>query len=679
MRILMLAGLAVSMSAIQVSAQTPPPVPSAFQDLYTQLSGHIGTFNTTISAGWNGSKYPVLNSAQLRSAASAAGPALLGSQYYTGVLNELQSLQALGVTAVTVHIDFPLLDPAYSTSYQNYLNFYVRLASDIRARGLKLLVEDQIVFSTGGAGINCSAFYNSLSWSQYEAGRAQQAALIAQQIKPDYLSVITEPDTEATYSLKSEPGTASGSLDMLNQILAAIQTTGVQGVRVGAGVGTWLNSFQTFIQNYTGTAVQYIDMHVYQINGAALQNALTIASMAHAAGKQVSMSENWMYKMRDSEQGLYTADQIHARDPFSFWAPLDASFLQMIANFANYQQLAFVAPYNTTYFHAYLDYNTYANYSTYQILSAASAQSSAAINTGMFTTTALAYENMFLSLPDKIPPSVPTGLSFVATPSQINLAWAAASDNVGVGGYRVYRNGILLGTTCSLYYNDLGLPSGYSALYTVLAYDVAGNASPLSAALTAKTVDNIPPSTPGTPSLTPGVPGQIKLSWTPSTDNVAVIGYKVYRGTSPTALSQISTAATNSYTDSKCVPGTTYSYALVAYDAGGNVSPQSQVASAKAPSDTTPPSVPTGLAGTAVSSTTIALTWLASSDDVAVAGYSLYRGSTASSLSQIGFVKTLVFTDATVSTSRTYYYSVAAADTAGNLSAKSPTISVLTL
>lgn len=82
---------------------------------------------------------------------------------------------------------------------------------------------------------------------------------------------------------------------------------------------------------------------------------------------------------------------------------------------------------------------------------------------------------------------------------------------------------------------------------------------------------------------------RIDLSWNPSTDNVGVTGYKVYRGGD-----QIGTSSTTSYSDTGLSPGTTYSYTVASYDAAGNTSAQSSPASA-----TTPPSggAGTGLKG----------------------------------------------------------------------------------
>ena len=91
------------------------------------------------------------------------------------------------------------------------------------------------------------------------------------------------------------------------------------------------------------------------------------------------------------------------------------------------------------------------------------------------------------------------------------------------------------------------------------------------------------------------------------------------------------------------------------------------------PPDTTPPSVPNGLAGTATSGTSVALTWNASTDNVGVAAYNVFRNGSA-----IGTSTTTSFTDTGVSPSTTYSYAVSAKDAAGNTSAWSVPVSVTT-
>ena len=187
--------------------------------------------------------------------------------------------------------------------------------------------------------------------------------------------------------------------------------------------------------------------------------------------------------------------------------------------------------------------------------------------------------------PDTTPPSVPTGLSATAvSQSQVNLSWTASTDNVGVTGYKVYRNGTQVGTTTTTSYQDTGLMADTTYSYTVAAYDAAGNVSAQSTAASATTQapDTTPPSVPTGLSATAVSSTQINLSWTASTDNVGVTGYDVFRNGT-----QVGTTTTTSYQDTGLMADTTYSYTVAAYDAAGNVSAQSTAASATTTTTTT--------------------------------------------------------------------------------------------
>ena len=81
---------------------------------------------------------------------------------------------------------------------------------------------------------------------------------------------------------------------------------------------------------------------------------------------------------------------------------------------------------------------------------------------------------------DTTPPSIPTGLRAVAiSTSQVNLSWNASTDNVGVTGYTVYRNGTTLATVngSTLTYADTAVAGNTTYTYAVDAFDAAGNRS----------------------------------------------------------------------------------------------------------------------------------------------------------------------------------------------------------
>jgi hypothetical protein len=98
---------------------------------------------------------------------------------------------------------------------------------------------------------------------------------------------------------------------------------------------------------------------------------------------------------------------------------------------------------------------------------------------------------------DYSPPSVPQNLTATAvSSSEIDLTWTASTDNVGVTGYRLYRNSSLLTSTSTVSYADTGLSPETSYSYTVAAYDAAGNVSAQSLPVSATTLGGEQPPNP---------------------------------------------------------------------------------------------------------------------------------------------------------------------------------------
>lgn len=96
----------------------------------------------------------------------------------------------------------------------------------------------------------------------------------------------------------------------------------------------------------------------------------------------------------------------------------------------------------------------------------------------------------FTSGVETTPPSTPTNLAATASGgTQVNLTWSASSDNTGVRGYSIYRNGSLIATVDknTLKYPDSGLSIATSYSYQVDAFDGSGNHSALSSAVSATT------------------------------------------------------------------------------------------------------------------------------------------------------------------------------------------------
>ena len=131
--------------------------------------------------------------------------------------------------------------------------------------------------------------------------------------------------------------------------------------------------------------------------------------------------------------------------------------------------------------------------------------------------------------------------------------------------------------------------------------------------------DMTPPTTPAGLVATAAGGAVVNLTWSASTDNVAVTGYVVKRNGI-----QIDTPTTPGYSDTGLAPATTYSYTVAAQDAAGNVSPDSASVSATT-DDTIAPTAPTDLVATAAGGSVVNLAWSASTDNVAVTGYIVRR------------------------------------------------------
>ncbi len=288
--------------------------------------------------------------------------------------------------------------------------------------------------------------------------------------------------------------------------------------------------------------------------------------------------------------------------------------------------------------------------------------------------------------PDTTPPTPPTSTSTSVSGSSVTVSWTAATDDTGVTGYDVYRSSTsgftpsgatLVGSTSSTSFGDTSVPVG-TWYYVVIAGDAAGNHSDPSAQTSAVV---LPPPDTTAPSAPTGVSGSavghaVTVTWTASTDDTAVTGYDVYRGTSAgftaNSSSKVGTTAGTTFNDPSVATGTVF-YKVIAFDAATNRSDASAASAAVVVPDVDAPTTPTGLAVTA-SGTTANAVWNASSDNVGVTGYDVYRsttsGFTPDGSTKVGTTATTSFSDPSLP-SGTYYYRVIAFDAASNRSSAS--------
>ena len=248
-------------------------------------------------------------------------------------------------------------------------------------------------------------------------------------------------------------------------------------------------------------------------------------------------------------------------------------------------------------------------------------------------------------------PAAPTGLVAPGvTEKSISLSWTAATDNVGVVKYDIYRDGVKISSVTGASYTDtIGLQPKTAYKYKVRAFDAAGNASVFSAELSVTTltsIDTVLPTTPGNLSASSITTTSLTLAWSASTDDREVVRYDIYRNGAKVGST---VGSIRSYADTGLSAGATYKYKVQAFDAAGNGSTFSAELSVDTrtsivvdvsgkldpgivgmPSlDMTPPTAPGNLAATTFSTTatqsSVVLTWSPATDNVGVTGYDVYR------------------------------------------------------
>ncbi len=286
------------------------------------------------------------------------------------------------------------------------------------------------------------------------------------------------------------------------------------------------------------------------------------------------------------------------------------------------------------------------------------------------------FDNIQADWLDLESPSIPQNLLVESVTSDtVSLSWDASTDNIGVAGYRVYRDKQLVQEVQGEQFTDTGLTEDTEYTYEVRAFDIAGNQSEASNEVFARTsvsVDDEAPTIPLNLKVENVTTDTVSLSWGASTDNIGVAGYRVYRD-----KQLVQEVQGEQFTDTGLTEDAEYTYEVRAFDAAGN---QSEVSNrinvrTKGIVDHKPPTTPMNVRATVVTENKVTLLWEASSDESGIRSYQVYRNSIL-----VGSLPgdTLSYTDTNLSEKTKYYYTITACDHAGNVSVASKALLITT-
>ena len=173
------------------------------------------------------------------------------------------------------------------------------------------------------------------------------------------------------------------------------------------------------------------------------------------------------------------------------------------------------------------------------------------------------------------------------TPTSIELIWDAASDDVGVAGYLVYRDGAQIADVTVTTLVVTGLTPDTTYPFTVEAYDAAGNTTTDGPSASFSTTSapgdaEAPQWTNGTLAASNETETTIDVSWSGASDNVAVAGYRVYddSGSMEQLLANVADGGATGATLTGLTSATTYQLRAEAYDAAGSESTDGPTVSA---------------------------------------------------------------------------------------------------
>lgn len=352
-----------------------PPVEKAHAE---ELASYLIDFQQAVCGlTSNPNDYPQY-AAVLTFANGNRGSALLGPLSMDNVAKELEALNKLGVTVMRLEVEYPLFTPAfhsflnshnasYTYTANDYLQFYKNVVAAARAYGFKIHIEHAFLFS-GSSVIDPAWYFSTIKALGPNNARirvavenAAETKLIVTELQPDYLTLLSEPDTQnGLFGLIQgqvlyTPQQWKAYLDY------AIGQFPANNVKLGAGAGTWDSQYIDLFAPMP--TLDYIDLHIYPARSTFTDfydRFLTLADLIrfYDPNKEITIGESWLYKVDQWEvtNGNVPVNEIISRDVYSYWMPLDKLFIELFSEAAKAKEVALFTPFWTRHFYSYTDY-----------------------------------------------------------------------------------------------------------------------------------------------------------------------------------------------------------------------------------------------------------------------------------------------------------------------------------
>jgi len=330
-----------------------PQVPKQQRALYDALQGRVSAFRAALPRVPGDP--PLLRGAPLR-ALSCATPGELSSPLRRAqAQREMDGLRHAGVQVVVLDVCHPLLTPAFHDP-RPMLELLANVANDVRVRGLRLLLRHASL-PPEQAVLQGRRHYAGMTKARFFHERAEEAKLLVLAVQPDYLTLVTDPRSQA--GLRLRPSDWRRHLDETATRLRSELADLVPPL----GAGSSMAQSPTYVDAFAGVeGLDYIDLRFYRASSgqdALLERLIAWprAVRARDPDKRVVLSEVWLAKASGDEAapGPYSGASA-ARASFDYWSSLDAAFLRAVAQASRAGGIDVLAISRPDLLFAYLDF-----------------------------------------------------------------------------------------------------------------------------------------------------------------------------------------------------------------------------------------------------------------------------------------------------------------------------------
>ncbi len=288
-------------------------------------------------------------------AGSGFGVAKKDSQRWKELMACLDAFKNMKVDGVAIMISAPDI---YIDKEHSLISFYRELANEIRSRKMKIYIEHFINPPFGKNVIK--GFKDTVKGRQQFLETMKDELLqIYSEIKPDFLSLLTEPETLIRWTHLSY--TENELVSWVEDVAQSLKKTGASpNTLLGAGGGTWESKI-FFLELARQKGLDYIDFHLYALNLDRINQVEKLSELIDQIRKTrpkiiFTIGETWLYKHGKAEpKGMFCREAFF-RDNFSFWSPLDQQFIELISGIAQKKKIAAIVPYFSQYFFSYYSF-----------------------------------------------------------------------------------------------------------------------------------------------------------------------------------------------------------------------------------------------------------------------------------------------------------------------------------